>query len=90
MKKAGVKILSGTDLGNPFIFPGFSLHDELELLIKAGLTPFEALKTATINPARFFSMQDSLGTVEKGRIADLVLLNANPVESISNTKKLKL
>jgi len=89
MKKAGVGILAGTDLGNPFIFPGFSLHDELELLVKAGLTPFEALKTATINPARFFNMQDSLGTVEKGRIADLVLLNANPVESISNTKKIE-
>jgi len=89
MKKAGVGILAGTDLGNPFIFPGFSLHDELELLVKAGLTPFEALKTATINPARFLNMQDSMGTIEKGSIADLVLLNANPVENISNTKKIE-
>jgi imidazolonepropionase-like amidohydrolase len=88
MKKAGVEILAGTDLGNPFIFPGFSLHDELELLVKAGLSAFEALQTATVNPSRFFGMQDSLGTIEKGKIADMVLLDANPLENISNTKKI--
>lgn len=88
MKMAGVGILAGTDLGNPFIFPGFSLHDELALLVKAGLSPFEALQTATINPAVFFGMEDSLGTVEKGKIADLILLDANPLKNINNTKKI--
>jgi len=88
MKKAKVGILAGTDLGNPFIFPGFSLHDELELLVESGLSPFEALQTATINPARFFGMQDSVGTIESGKIADLILLNANPLENISSTKKI--
>ena len=88
MKTAGVGILAGTDLANPFIFPGFSLHDELELLVNAGLSPLEALQTATINPARFFGMQDSLGAIKKGKFADLVLLDANPLEDISRTKKI--
>lgn len=88
MKDAKVGLLAGTDLGNPFIFPGFSLHDELELLVEAGLSPLEALQTATINPARFFGMQDSVGSIERGKIADLILLNANPLQSISNTKKI--
>ena len=88
MKKAGVGILAGTDLANPYIFPGFSLHDELELLVQAGLSPLEALQAATINPARFFGMQDSLGTVAKGKFADLVLLDANPLEKITRTKNI--
>jgi imidazolonepropionase-like amidohydrolase len=86
--RAGVPLLAGTDLGNPFIFAGFSLHDELELFVQAGLTPLEALKTATVNPAKYLGMSDSLGTIEKGKIADLVVLEANPPESISNTQKI--
>jgi imidazolonepropionase-like amidohydrolase len=70
------------------VFPGFSLHDELGLLVRAGLTPLEALQTATINPAEFFGMQGALGTVEQGKVADLVLLNANPLENIANTKRI--
>lgn len=85
---AGVKLLAGTDTPQPFVFPGFSLHDELALLVQSGLTPLEALQTATINPADFFGMQGALGTVEKGKIADLVLLNANPLENISNTRRI--
>ncbi len=88
MQRAGVGILAGTDDANPFSFPGFSLHDELGLLVKAGLTPREALKTATLNPARFFNKPDLLGTIEKGSIADLVLLDADPLEDIHNTKKI--
>lgn len=64
------------------------MHDELSLMVKAGLTPIEALQTATINPAIFFNRLDSLGTVEKGKIADLVLLDSNPLVDINNTKKI--
>ena len=88
MHTSGVMLLTGTDLGNPYVFPGFSVHDELELLVKAGLTPAEALQTATINPARFLRIDESFGTVEVGKIADLVLLDANPLESISHTKEI--
>jgi len=89
MQKSGVGILAGTDALNPFCFPGFSLHDELALLVQAGLTPSEALQTATINPARFLGEENDFGAVEKGRIADLVLLDANPLEDIANTKKIQ-
>lgn len=86
MQRAGVGILAGTDSTNPYVLPGFSLHDELALLVKAGLTPMEALRTATYNPAKFLGLLGSLGTVETGKFADLVLLDANPLENISNTK----
>jgi imidazolonepropionase-like amidohydrolase len=86
MQRAGVGILAGTDSTNPYVLPGFSLHDELTLLVKAGLTPMQALRTATYNPAKFLGLLGSLGTVERGKFADLVLLDANPLENISNTK----
>jgi imidazolonepropionase-like amidohydrolase len=80
--------MAGTDLGNEYLYPGFSLHDELVLLVQAGLTPMEALQAATRNPAKFLGRLDSLGTIEKGKIADLVLLDANPLENISNTQRI--
>jgi hypothetical protein len=86
MQRAGVEIVAGTDVGNPYIYPGFSLHDELLLLVKAGLTPMEALQSATRNPAKYLGSLDSLGTIEKGKLADLVLLDANPLQDISNTQ----
>lgn len=86
MKKAGVQFLAGTDVDNDYLYPGFSLHDELALFVDAGFTPMEALQTATINPARFLGTTDSLGTIEKGKIADMVLLDANPLTDIRNTK----
>ena len=88
MHGAGVRILAGTDTPNTYCFPGFSVHDELELFVKAGLTPLEALQTATVNPAQFLNLSQSLGTIEKGKFADLVLLDANPLETIGNTRKI--
>jgi tetratricopeptide (TPR) repeat protein len=82
----GVPILAGTDTGIPYTLPGFSLQDELELLVDAGLTPLHALQTATYHPAVFLGVADSLGTIEEGKLADLVLLDSNPLESISNTR----
>jgi len=88
MQKAGVGILAGTDTPNPYCFPGFGLHDELGYLVQAGLTPMQALQAATLNPARFLGREKDLGTVETGKIADLVLLDANPLDNIGNTRKI--
>jgi imidazolonepropionase-like amidohydrolase len=88
MKRAGVKFMAGTDAPNPFVVPGKSLHDELELLVQAGFTPLEALQSATRNPAEYLGKLDTRGAVEIGKLADLVLLDANPLEDISNTRKI--
>jgi imidazolonepropionase-like amidohydrolase len=86
---AGVGILAGSDAGaNEYSVPGFSLHDELVELVAAGLTPMEALQTATLNPARYLGIADDFGTVELGKSADLVLLEANPLDDIHNTQKI--
>ncbi len=81
-----IPMLAGTDCLNPLCLPGFSLHTELELMVNAGLSPAQALRTATINPARFMNRQDDLGTVEPGRLADLVILNQNPLDDIAHTR----
>lgn len=88
MHRAGVKFIAGTDVLNPFCFPGFSLHDELAILVEAGLSPMDALQTATLNPARFLGKEKDFGTIAQGKIADLVLLDANPLEDIRNTTKI--
>ncbi|HET6668610.1 MAG TPA: amidohydrolase family protein [Pyrinomonadaceae bacterium] len=90
MQRAGVGILAGTDagFGNPYTYPGFSLHEELSLLVNAGLTPIQALQAATINAARHLKLEKTLGTVERGKLADLVLLNANPLDDITNTGRI--
>jgi len=87
MNRAGVGLMAGSDTGVRNIFPGFSLHDELALLVRAGLTPMQALQTATSNPAKFLNGQDELGTIALGKLADLVLLDANPLADIHNTTK---
>ncbi len=88
LARTGVKLLAGTDAPRAFIYPGFSVHDELELLVQAGLTPLEALRTATYNPAEYLGALDSLGTVTAGKLADLVLLDANPLLDIRNTTRI--
>lgn len=89
MQRAGIPMMAGTDAGGiPLVFPGSSLHEELELLVReGGLTPLAALQSATRNPPRFFGRQRELGTVAPGRVADLVLLDANPLADIRNTRK---
>jgi hypothetical protein len=88
LHQEGVRFLAGTDLANPYIFPGFSLHDELASLVAAGFTPAEALRAATLDPARYLEATDSLGRIAPGKVADLVLLSANPLEDIRNTTKI--
>ena len=89
LEKAGVPFLAGTDTpAGVHIFPGFSLHEELERFVAAGFTPLEALQTATLNPAQFFGMAGQLGAIEEGKLADMVLLSANPMEDIANTEKI--
>jgi imidazolonepropionase-like amidohydrolase len=86
---AGVPFMAGTDTApGVYIMPGFSLHDELANFVEAGFTPMESLQTATSNPAKFLGMEASFGSVEPGKIADLVLLRANPLEDIRNTQKI--
>jgi hypothetical protein len=88
---AGVPFMAGTDTApGVYIMPGFSLHDELANFVEAGFTPMESLQTATSNPARFLGMEASFGSVEPGKIADLVLLSANPLEDIRNTRKISI
>ena len=88
MHRAGVGILAGSDVLNPWCFAGFSLHDELEWLVKAGLSPMAALQAATRNPAVYLDRLKDLGTVEQGKLADLVLLDADPLQDIRNTRKI--
>lgn len=85
LNDAGAGLLAGTDSSNPFVFPGFSLHEELELLVDAGLTPFEALQTATSNVGKFLG-EPQLGRIEVGANANLVVLSDNPLDDIRHTR----
>lgn len=84
--EAGAKLLIGTEPPNPFVVPGFSVLEELENFVAAGFTPMPAMAAATRYPALFFNEQDQWGTLEEGRRADLILLNADPLENISNRR----
>jgi hypothetical protein len=85
----GVPILVGTDIGSWYLYAGFSVHDEMELLVDEGkLSPLASLQAATLNAARYLNALDSLGTINEGKIADLVVLDANPLEDISNTQRI--
>ena len=86
MHEAGVPVGAGTDTPIALAIPGYSLHNELEVLVAAGLSPLEALAAATVQPAKFFSLEDEMGAVAPGMRADLVLLDANPLTDIRNTR----
>lgn len=86
--RAGIEIMAGTDCPIDYLTPGRSLHEELELLVKAGLSPLEALQTATTNPAKYFHLENELGAVKETMWADLVILDANPLINIKNTQKI--
>ncbi len=88
MRECGVQILAGSDAGHGNTAPGKTLHHELELLVQAGLTPAEALRAATAEPAKFLGWDESLGTLKPGMVADLVLLDADPLSDIRNVSKI--
>lgn len=88
MQHAGVKILAGSDTPNPYVFPGISLHEELALMVTAGLTPVEALRTATLHPAEFLGRLDHAGSIAPGKDADLVMLDGDPLADIRNTRRI--
>jgi imidazolonepropionase-like amidohydrolase len=89
MRGYGVDLLAGTDTGDDFVIPGAALHQELALLVEAGLTAPEALRTATINPARYLNLELTHGTIARGKIADLVVLDSDPLADIRNTQRIR-
>lgn len=88
INKAKIDIMAGTDTPIRFLTPGLSLHEELRVLVSSGLTPLEAIKTATYNPAKYFNMETELGSIKENMWADLVILDANPLEDINNTRQI--
>lgn len=87
-KAAGVPMVAGTDAGASGVVGGFSLHDELKLLVQAGLTPMEALTSATRLPATWLGIDSLIGTIEVGKAADMILLDADPLADIRSTTKI--
>jgi imidazolonepropionase-like amidohydrolase len=89
-REHGVPLVVGTDTGNPYVFPGYNVHRELELLVRAGLTPGEALAAATRVAAEMIGAEEDFGTIEPGKRADLLVLGANPLDDIRNTRSLEV
>ncbi len=89
LHRAGVSLLVGTDSPEPYVTPGFSLHEELALLVESGLSPADALRAATLNNAAIIQQTDQLGSVEVGKLADLVILGADPTADIRNTRRIE-
>src|SRR5206468_3420562 len=88
LHRAGVTLIAGTDaMGLPLVVPGVSLHRELQLLVESGLTPYEALRAATVAPASFLRKEQEFGTIAVGRRADVLLVNENPLEDISRLRE---
>ena len=84
-----IGIMAGTDTPIGFLTPGYSLHEEMNVLVEAGISPIEVLKSATYNPAAYFNMENELGSIKETFLADLLILDANPLEDINNTLKIK-
>ena len=89
MRAAGVRVLAGSDVPMPMVYPGFGLHKELELLVECGLTPADALRAATLWPAEFLGQSDTSGSIEVGKRADLIVLDENPLKEIRNTQRIR-
>ncbi|MDD4109579.1 MAG: amidohydrolase family protein, partial [Prolixibacteraceae bacterium] len=85
---AGITIMAGTDMPLGQLMPGFSLHAELAFLVDAGLTPLQAIESATYLPAKFFGLENQQGCIKKNMLADFVILDANPLDDINNTQKI--
>ena len=83
-----VPFMAGTDTPIGYLIPGRSLHKELEILVESGLSNLEAIKTATINPATFFGIENKVGRIKNGFKADLLILNSNPLNDITNTQNI--
>jgi imidazolonepropionase-like amidohydrolase len=90
LQRAGIRLLAGTDSPIAPSAPGLALHDELELLVQGGLTPLAALRAATLEPARYLAATDSLGSVAAGKVADLIVLDADPTVDIKNTRRIHI
>ncbi len=86
--EAGVRIVAGTDAGDTYVFPGFAIHEELAELVRAGLAPSDALRSATIDAARFSGKAREYGSIEVGKVADMILLDANPLIDIRSTERI--
>ena len=82
-------MMAGTDCPIALLTPGYSLHEELRLFVAAGLTPLQALETATLKPAQYFHLEGELGTIRENMLADLILLDANPLDDIDNTRRIR-
>jgi imidazolonepropionase-like amidohydrolase len=89
LHEAGCSILVGTDMNFIGVYPGITTHREMELLTEAGLSPYEALKAATYNPAKCLGKLDEIGTISIGKQADVVLLTKNPLDNINDTQHIK-
>ena len=88
LHRAGVPLIAGTDaMGFPLIVPGASLHRELQLLTESGLTPYEAIRAATINPAVFLGKEEEFGTIAEGKRADLLLVDGDPLQDLARLKQ---
>ncbi|MEX1253613.1 MAG: amidohydrolase family protein [Dehalococcoidia bacterium] len=87
LRDAGARLLLGTDTPNPFVIPGFAIHEELPLLVEAGLTPYEAIRAGTSDAAEFLGAADEFGTIAIGRRADLILTDANPLADVTNVAR---
>jgi imidazolonepropionase-like amidohydrolase len=88
-RQLGVQFLAGTDVTAPYTYPGFSVHEELGLFVQSGMSPTQAIETATSNPARLLGLTKTWGQVAPGFTANLILLNDNPLTKIENTQKIE-